>query len=193
MMNGIADPAEEYFKDGIWGWDATAGIWVKLPVDDEGRLRVVVGGGDYVCIRDRKARNTAGGDFLQDAWRDRTINDEQADAAGICTIADPDFTLAAGTYRCAISSPALNVNSHQLRLMNQSTMARLLIGTTEFAVGGVNGSNRSFIVGRFTLAAANVLLIQHYCSVTQLGIGFGAACNFTDELYTIAEFWREPG
>ena len=30
---GITDPAEEYFKDGVWGWDATDGVWVKVPVD----------------------------------------------------------------------------------------------------------------------------------------------------------------
>jgi len=27
-MGGITDPAEEYFKDGIWGWDGTQ--WRKL-------------------------------------------------------------------------------------------------------------------------------------------------------------------
>jgi len=29
-MPGITDPAEEYFKDGIWGWDGSA--WRKLPL-----------------------------------------------------------------------------------------------------------------------------------------------------------------
>lgn len=29
-MSGITNPAEEYFKDGIWGWDGT--VWRKLPL-----------------------------------------------------------------------------------------------------------------------------------------------------------------
>lgn len=29
-MGGVANPAEEYFKDGIWGWDGT--VWRKLPL-----------------------------------------------------------------------------------------------------------------------------------------------------------------
>lgn len=29
-MPGITDPAEEYFKDGLWGWDGSA--WRKLPL-----------------------------------------------------------------------------------------------------------------------------------------------------------------
>jgi len=39
-MPGITNPAEEYFKDGQWGWDAVAGAWVKLLVDADGRLIV---------------------------------------------------------------------------------------------------------------------------------------------------------
>jgi len=29
-MSGITDPQEEYFKDGIWGWDGS--VWRKLPL-----------------------------------------------------------------------------------------------------------------------------------------------------------------
>lgn len=29
-MSGITNPAEEYFKDGLWGWDGSA--WRKLPL-----------------------------------------------------------------------------------------------------------------------------------------------------------------
>jgi hypothetical protein len=29
-MSGITDPAEGYFKDGLWGWDLTQ--WRKLPL-----------------------------------------------------------------------------------------------------------------------------------------------------------------
>lgn len=39
-MPGITDPAEEYFKDGTWGWNETTEEWEKVNVVD-GHLEVV--------------------------------------------------------------------------------------------------------------------------------------------------------
>lgn len=144
----------------------------------------------YVCVRDVKAQNTDPGAFTQGAWRTRDINNEQADADGICTIAGNQITLAAGIYRCMISAPAFRVGAHQLRLQNTTGATTLLIGTSEAAPEDWRGYNRSFIVGRFTVAAAQALEIQHRCETTRAE-GLGSAANFTDEIYTIAEFWRE--
>lgn len=145
----------------------------------------------YVCVRDVKAQNTDGGAFNQGAWRTRDINDEQADADGICTIAANQITLAAGTYRCIISCPGHRVDMHQARLYNTTTAALLLTGTSEVSEDSAYVTSRSFIVGRFTLAGAHVLEIQHRCSFTIAVNGFGEACDFGEEIYTIAEFWRE--
>lgn len=38
-MTGITNPAEEYFKDGFWGWDSDAGAWIKVTAED-GKLKV---------------------------------------------------------------------------------------------------------------------------------------------------------
>jgi len=32
-MSGITNPAEEYFKNGLWAWDPAAGVWLKLIID----------------------------------------------------------------------------------------------------------------------------------------------------------------
>lgn len=143
----------------------------------------------YVYVRDEKAQGTNGGAFNQGAWRRRDLTDE-IDPAGICTLAANQITLAAGTYRCIISAPAYLVDSHQTRLQNVTGGVTLLIGTTERASAGVFVQSRSFIVGRFTVAVGQALEVQHYCSNTD-ALGFGNACNFTDEIYTVAEFWRE--
>jgi len=145
----------------------------------------------YVCVRDVKAQNVDGGDFTQGAWRTRVINNEQADAAGICTIAANRITLAAGTYRCLISCSAHRVDFHQARLYNTTTAALLLTGTSEVSEDSAYTTNRSFIAGRFTLAGAHVLEVQHRCSFTIAVTGFGQASDFGEEIYTIAEFWRE--
>lgn len=143
----------------------------------------------YACVVDTKAQNTDGGGFTQGVWRTRDITAERADTDNICTIAANQITLVAGTYRCLISAPAVGVDAHQTRLQNITDGVTLLAGTSEDQ-GGVD-SGRSFIVGRFILAAVKVLEVQHQCQTTRAVDGFGEACNFGEEIYTMAEFWRE--
>lgn len=145
----------------------------------------------YVCVRDKKAQNTAGGQFTSGAWRRRDINDEQADAAGICTIAANQIILAAGTYRCLISAPAYKTSRHQLRLYNTTDAAVLLVGTSMMAYNLEYAVTRSTIVGRFTVAAGKALEVQHQAQITRAVDGYGIEANFTDEIYAVAEFWRE--
>ena len=39
-MNGVTDPSETYFKQGLWAYDANAKAWVQLEVDASGYLQV---------------------------------------------------------------------------------------------------------------------------------------------------------
>lgn len=145
----------------------------------------------YVCVRDKKAQNTHGGTFTQGAWQTRDINDEHADTTDICSLAANQITLAAGSYRCLIIAPALSVVRHQARLYNITDAAILLMGLSAFANLEHTSTSPATIQGRFTLAATKVLEVQHRCETTGADFGFGIACNFTDEIYTVAEFWRE--
>ncbi len=145
----------------------------------------------YVCVRDVKEQNLDGGGFTSGAWRTRDINDEQADAAGICSINANQITLAAGTYRCLIACPVYNVGRHQPRLQNVTGATTLLVGTSQYSWSGSMTGIRAFIVGRFTVAASQALEIQHRCETTCAGDGFGSHAGYQDEVYTIAEFWRE--
>ena len=69
----------------------------------------------------------------------------------------------------------------------------LILGTAENPGTGDSTQTRSFVGGRFTLGVQSVLEVQHYCAATQSTNGFGPANNIAslDEVYTIAEFWRE--
>lgn len=145
----------------------------------------------YVCVRDVKEQNIDGGGFTSGAWQTRDINDEQADAAGICSINGNQITLAAGTYRCHIACPVYNVNRHQARLYNVTGSTILLLGTSQYSWAGASTGIRAFIVGRFTVAAGQALEIQHRCETTCAFDGFGSHAGYFDEVYTIAEFWRE--
>lgn len=145
----------------------------------------------YVSLRDQKAQNIAAGTFTSGAWRTRDINDEQADAKGICTISSNQITLAPGTYRCLISCPAFGVNRHQTRLQNVSDAATLLTGSSEYTRATDYVANRSFVSGLFALADTKVLEVQHRCETTRATNGLGIQSNFTDEVYTLVELWRE--
>lgn len=147
----------------------------------------------YICIIDKKIQNTPGGAFVSGAWRTRVLTDELYDTGNHASISSNQITLAAGTYRCEISCPAIAVHRHQTRLYNITNSAVLLTGTSEFSNSTNYNSTSSFIRGRFTIAAQKVLEIQHYCDRTQDINGFGVESNFGDEIYTVAEFWKEAG
>ena len=146
----------------------------------------------YICIQDQKTQNTAGGTFTAGAWRTRDLNTEVADTGNHASITSNQITLAAGTYQCRIKCPAFAVNNHQAKLYNIDDSADVVIGSTEYSrVATGYGHTSSMIIGRFTLAATKVLEVQHYCNTTFATEGFGTQANFTTEVYTIAEFWKE--
>lgn len=178
-----------YYSPNDSDWDSLRAIVAEL---EEILMLVHMGYYNaYVCVRDKKTPGTGGGTFTLGAWRTRDVNDEQADAGNICSIASNQITLEPGTYRCVISCPALAVNNHQARLQNISDTLTLLYGSCEYARASTVVQSRSFVVGRFTLANAKTLEIQHRCTATTPTNGFGNTCSFTEEIYTLAEFWRE--
>ena len=143
----------------------------------------------YIMLSDRKAQGTYGGTFTSGAWQTRTLNTENADAGGHCSLSSNEFTLAAGTYRIIASAPAYYVGLHKTRLYNVTDAAvqqdvgpNEMYGTAEYSRGtsGVDhASNRSFIVGRFTLASSKALRIEHRCSTTTANVGYGSATGLS--------------
>ncbi len=145
----------------------------------------------YVKVSDVKVNGTQGGTFTSGAWRTRDLNTVNSDTAGIASVAANRVTLAAGTYECLISAPAAQVGAHQTRLQNITSGTTLLLGTSEY-IGLANLlQSRSIIQGRFILASASALEIQHICSSTFATQGLGVAGALgVSEVFTISEFWR---
>lgn len=141
-----------------------------------------------VILLDKKSSGTHGGTFTSGSWQTRTINYEQSDADGICSLSSNQITLAAGTYDVWIRCPAYDVDGHQARLYNTTASALLLTGTNEYAWATDADVGGSVIVGRITVAAGQALEIQHRCETTKSGAGYGVALSFGDEIYTIAMF-----
>lgn len=160
-----------------------------------------------VIFWDEKPTNTHGGTFTATGWRTRVLNKLiyntglPADVAlSPCTVATNigtvvlsaanQFTLPAGTYECDIRCPAVDVESHKARLYNISDAVTMMTGTS--SAGGSSNEDETYsaIKGVFTIAAAKVFEIQHYCETTVASYGFGRKCNFAGELevYTTAYF-----
>ena len=146
----------------------------------------------YAKVSDVKSSGSHGGTFTSGAWQTRDINTEDSDADSLLSISANQITLEAGTYRCLISCPGYRVDSHKSRLYDTTGTATLLEGTTGHAGAAGVSTTTSFTKGRFTLSEQSVLEVQHRCSTTVTPGGFGLAAGFgVDEVYTIAEFWRE--
>ena len=161
-----------------------------VPTEKATKTYVDSGAGpSYVKVSDVKTGGTDGGTFTLGAWRTRVLNYEDSDTDSICSLSSNQITLSAGTYICSISAPATSVNRHKAKLRNTTASTNLLTGTSEFAYPNV--SNRSFISGKFTVAASQALEVQHVCETSNTTYGFGVATNAgVPEVYTVAEFWK---
>ncbi|MCW8988290.1 MAG: hypothetical protein OQK75_11555 [Gammaproteobacteria bacterium] len=145
-------------------------------------------GGDYIKLSDVKTNTTVPQTATASTWNTRDLNTEDSDTSGHCTISSNQFTLAAGTYTIMASAPAYACNVSQARLRNISDSTTTLLGTSEHAASGIGVSNRSLIVGQFTIASSKIFEIQHYVGTsTQMG---NPASTGTSEIYTIVELWK---
>jgi hypothetical protein len=170
------------------------------PAADGSQITDIKAMGDYICLQDQKANDTAGGTFTSGAWRTRDLNIKVADTGGDCTLAANQFTLAAGTYYIRASAPAYCVEDHKIRLHETTSTLSDIIGTSEFAyfyAVSCYSQTRSFIVGTFTVTPAhvtanqNIFEIQHRCTNTYATHGLGNASGFgVIEVYTIVELWK---
>jgi len=139
---------------------------------------------DYIKVTDTKAQNTNGGTFTAGSWQTRDLTTEDTDTGDNCSLSSNQITLAAGTYECCISCPCYEVDTNQARLYNTTGAEVVLLGTTQFSAAA------GAVKGRFTIAADQILEVQHYCITTRADYGFGIALNQTSEVYTVAEFWK---
>jgi hypothetical protein len=156
------------------------------------QLKAIIGAPEILHVRDEQAQNTAGGTFTSGAWRTRTLNTVKANTIGGASLSGNQITLPAGTYWCDITCPAYYMDNHHARLQSISGTSTTILGTSETAISSAYGSQtRSFIRGRFTLAQATVLEVQHQCKSTRNTNGLGAAANFATEVYAEAVFVRE--
>ena len=146
----------------------------------------------YAIIQDQKAQSTAGGTFTQGDWRTRDLNTVVSDADSIVSLSSNQFTLGAGTYLIRWSAPPYTVTNHQTRLYDATTPTYVAAGQTAYSRDTNGQPSLSNGVARVTIASPTAFEIRHICSATSgAGNGFGVSCNFTTEVYTSVEIYKE--
>ena len=141
-------------------------------------------------VRDEKANNTAGGTFTSGSFQTRTLNTSVTNEISGASLASNQITLPSGTYYIHASAPASFVEGHQSKLRNTTDSSDTIIGTQGYSITS-GGSQRSFIIGRFTIASQKVFEIQHRCGSTATPEGFGNNVNFgLIQVYTDVQIWK---
>lgn len=136
---------------------------------------------DACIIKDVKTAGTNGGTFTADAWQTRTLNTIDG-LVNFLTLSSNQFTLDAGTYTILVRAPACDVQNHQSRLKNITDNTEIM-GMNSFSSNG--NMTVSDIYTILTLTTQKTYEVQHICSKSSSGIGFGRATGFnSEEVYT---------
>jgi hypothetical protein len=147
-------------------------------------------GGDYIKLSDVKATTVNGGPSVA-GTQTRTLNTEDSDTGGNCTLSSNQFTLAAGTYQIKASAPAYAVGVHKALLYNTTDAAIEIIGVNAIANVASSVGNRSALSGQFIIASAKTFELRHYTAAVKAGNGLGVATSDgTSEIYAIVELWK---
>lgn len=147
-------------------------------------------GAPDIILEDQKTSGTAGGTFSSGADRTRTLNTEVRDVLAICSIASNKFTLPAGTYYAEWIAPAFAVDNHQSFLYDVTNAAELKRGTSAHSTSSFSGAVPSHGCHTFTLSGSTDLEIRHRCQTLATTSGFGNACSFGTEVYTVVKIWK---
>lgn len=179
--NGIVDNAEKVNNLTVETAVPAGALFTDTVYDDtaiQAEIDALSGGTGSsavytMIVNDTKPSGTDGGDFISGAWRTRDLNTVQNNDISGASLASNQITLPAGTYIVRAEAPAYKVENNQARLYDTTGTATLVLGSTEYASDNVNV--KSTVIGIFTLAVESVVELQHRCSESKVGYGFGEA------------------
>jgi hypothetical protein len=94
--------------------------------------------------------------------------------------------LPLGTYLIKARCPFLNTINTQIRLLNSTSTAVLLTGSSLFESSAAVVAFAS-LEGLFSLTTTSSVCIQYQCSNSQANNGLGSATSFGTEVFSVAE------
>jgi hypothetical protein len=141
-------------------------------------------------FQEQQAAGVAGGAFNNGAWRTRALNVPVIVEVSGAQLAANQMSLPSGVYVVEARAAGYSCGSHKARLRDITNGLDLLIGTAEASAVG-SATSWSIINGRFSLASLTLVELQHQCSATRAGDGFGPAAGFAViEVYSEVRLWK---
>ena len=143
-------------------------------------------------VRDEKTANTSGGTFTSGAWRTRTLNTSVTNEISGASLSSNQITLPSGTYYIfGSANVGYSVGTHSAKLRNTTDSSDTIIGSSEYIATTDGVSNKSFVIGRFTISAQKVFELQHQCSNTVNTDGFGVNISFVaNQVFADVQIWK---
>jgi hypothetical protein len=166
---------------------STANTNTRLGIGTTGQVLTVAGGvpswataggtRSYAIFQDAKAVNTAGGSFTSGAWRTRDLQTTQVNTITSCSLASNQITLPAGTYYAWATTPSRAVQRNYSRLYNTTNSATLIAGGISYSGDASIAveETHNVLTGVFTITGTKVIELQHFCSATKNGDGYGSS------------------
>jgi hypothetical protein len=144
----------------------------------------------YVRLSDTKASGTAGTSYTAGGYRTVTINTEEQDADGLCSLSSNQITLAAGSYQVSIlGQEPINISTTvgvRLRTTGNVTLLKWPIQNSSRDFNGNYAVNTRPVnnSGRFTLASQTTFELQVFPAATWQQ---GALSDGESEIYWTLE------
>jgi hypothetical protein len=143
-------------------------------------------------IKDEKTSGTNGGGFSNGAWRTRVLNTLTSTSSDVSvTLSSNQLIIEPGVYIINIVCPAYDVNSHAARLFNVTDNVSSISGSSSYssiatglAVGGGVSVTVSIIKGVINISSQKTFRVEHICTKSNTGDGFGIATGLATEVYT---------
>ena len=140
----------------------------------------------YWIVKDVKSDGTNGGTFTKGSWQTRDLNTLEGDSDTSVTLSSNQITLTAGKYQIDATAPAYKVGFHQCRFRNITDSTTVIAGTSQR--GTSSNTSISSLSGYIDITSTKVYELQHRCSTTNSGDGFGDASGFGEsELYSVVK------
>ena len=142
-------------------------------------------------VRDEKSANTAGGSSSSTTNNERVLNTVVTNEITGASLSSDTITLPSGTYFISASSPTNRGGTNRAHLYNTADSSIAVLGTSENTQTSDTTPTRSFITGRFTIAAQKTFKIRHYTTSAKSDNGLGVQANDGNvEVYTDVQIWK---
>lgn len=126
-----------------------------------------------LLVRHELAAGTNGGTFTSGAWQTRPLNTTVVNTISGASLAVNQITLPAGTYLVRTAATGALVDAHKSRLQNITDTVSYIGLVADARAASPGSETQATGTYQFTITAAKVFELQHYCQTTRASDGFG--------------------